>query len=362
MQTAFDLFGFRDSGVLSVISKVEDASGYSQLSSMRDEVEKALMVLIPGGATASQACKIVSEFNDKVVKKVIRFVEDACGPPPCRYAWMGLGSEGRREQTLFADQDNAIIFEDLANDQTEEYFIHLSKRIVQGLNECGVPLCKGNVMATNPKFFGNISQWKRRITSWIRNTDLTEVELVDTYVFLDFRSIHGSQELEEELRQHTNELIAKNPFFLKALAEFIVSIPMPLGFFKHFIVEKTGKYKDLLNIKIYGLVPLIICVKILSLRYGLTETNTLERIENLANSGVIPIGLKEAIEQAFETLLTLKIHNYLVDMHQEKDFINYLNPFDLSLRQTQLLKEAFWAVSELQKKTMKTLEIEQPRF
>jgi CBS domain-containing protein len=244
MLTAFDLFGFRDSEVLSMIRNVEDAADLSQLNLMRQEVEKVLRVLIPGGAMTSQACKIVSEFNDKVVKRVIQFAEDASGTPPCTFDWLGLGSEGRREQTLFTDQDNAIIFEDPSSDRSNEYFMRLSERIVQDLNECGIPLCKGNVMATNPKFFGSLSQWKERMGSWVKSTDLNEAELMDTYVFLDFRSIHGDQALEKELRRHINELIGKNLFFLKSLAECIVSIPIPIGFFKNFIVEKTGKYKD----------------------------------------------------------------------------------------------------------------------
>ncbi|MBP1734509.1 MAG: nucleotidyltransferase family protein [Deltaproteobacteria bacterium] len=360
--TVFDLLRFRGREVLSLIRNIEDAADLSQLNLMRQEVEKVLRALMSDGAMASQACKIVSEFNDKVVKRVIQFAEDVCGPSPCAFAWLGLGSEGRREQTLFTDQDNAIIFEDPPSDNSHEYFMRFSERIVQGLHDCGIPLCKGNVMATNPKFFGSLRQWKERTASWIRNTDLSEAELMDTYVFLDFRTIHGDQALEKELRQHINELIAKNLFFLKSLAESIISIPMPIGFFKHFIVEKTGKYKDRLNIKLYGLVPLITCIKILSLQYGLMETNTLERIEGLAKGGVISADLKEALEQTFQVLLTLKIKNNLVDIDEGKDFGNYVNPTDLSLRQKQLLKEAFWTVSELQKKTKETLKVEEQRF
>jgi CBS domain-containing protein len=360
--TVFDLLRFRGREVLSLIRNIEDSAELSQLNLMRQEVEKVLRVLMSDGATASQACKIVSEFNDKVVKRVIRFAEDACGSPPCRYAWLGLGSEGRREQTLFTDQDNAIIFEDNSSNKGHEYFMRFSEKIVQGLNECGIPLCKGNVMATNPKFFGSLRQWKERTASWIENKDLSEAELMDTYVFLDFRSIEGDQALEKELREHENELVAKNMYFLKSLAESIVSIPMPVGFFKHFIVEKTGKYKDRLNIKLYGLVPLITCAKILSLHRGLMETNTLERIEGLASAGIISADLKEALEQTFQVLLKLKIENNLVDIDEGKDFGNYVSPADLSLRQKQLLKEAFWTVSELQKKTKEVLKVEEQRF
>ena len=238
----------------------------------------------------------------------------------------------------------------------------LSERIVQGLNECGIPLCKGDIMATNPKFFGSLSDWKDRTASWIKNPDLSESELMDTYVFLDFRSIHGDQNLEIELKKHTNTLVSKYSFFLKTLAESIVSIPLPIGFFKNFIVEKTGKYKDRLNIKLYGLVPLITCTKILALQQGLMETNTLERIEGLMEAKVISIDHKEALGQAFETFLTLKIRNNLADIDQGKDFGSYIDPKDCSTRQKQLLKEAFWAVSELQKKTKEALKVEEQRF
>ncbi len=84
---------------------------------------------------------------------------------------------------------------------------------------------------------------------------------MDTYVFLDFRFIHGDRTLEKELRQYTNGLCEK-PFLLKILTESIVSIPMPIGFFKHFIVEKTGKYKDRLNIKLCRLGTPHTCTKI----------------------------------------------------------------------------------------------------
>lgn len=361
MLTAFDLFGFGDREVLSVIRTVKDATDLSQLNLMRQEVEKALKVLIPEGVTASQVCKTLSDFMDKVVKRIIWFAEEACGPPPCRYAWLGLGSEGRQEQTLHTDQDNAIIFKDPVNARTKEYFMRLSERIVQGLNECGIPLCKGNVMATNPKFFGTMSQWKNRLGCWIDNISFSEAELMDTYIFLDFRCIYGDQFLEKELRQYMNESIEKNPSFLKSLAENIVSVPMPIGIFKPFIVEKTGRYKDRLNIKLYGLVPLVTCIKILSLQNGLTETNTLKRIEGLTERKIISPDQKDALEQAFETLLTLKIQNSLVDFDQMKEFGNHINPASLSLRQTQLLKEAFCTVSELQKKTKEVLKIEENR-
>lgn len=153
------------------------------------------------------------------------------------------------------------------------------------------------------------------------------------------------------------QLTREHPFFLKSLAQTIVSIPIPIGFFKNFIVEKSGKYKNRLNIKLYGLVPLITCIKILALHQGILETNTLERIKALNQGKTISADQAETLEQAFETFLTLKIKNNLNDLDQGRELSNHIDPADLSTRQKQLLKEAFWAVSQLQKTTRNLLKV-----
>jgi CBS domain-containing protein len=349
--TGSDLLRFRGRETLSLLRNIENAPDLSQLNLMRGEVEKVLREIMADGALASHACKIVSEFNDKVVKRVITFAGKECGPPPCAYAWLGLGSEGREEQTLFTDQDNAIIFDHRPSDSVAEYFKKFSDVVVNGLNQCGIPSCKGDVMATNPKFFGDLEEWKAKTSNWITSQNLEDKEMMFANVFLDFRALHGEAALEKELRRHVLNLIKENPFFLKVLTQTNTSSPMPIGFFKNFIVEKSGKHKDRLDLKLHGLVPLITCVKIMALQHGITETNTLERINALGRLRAITADQQEALVQAFETFLTLKIRNNLADIDQGKSFGNHVKPSELSTRQKQMLKEAFWAVSEL-KKTM----------
>jgi CBS domain-containing protein len=356
--TGFDLLRFRGREVLSLLRNIEEAPTITQLNLMRGEIEKVLRVLMSDGALASHACKIVSEFNDKMVRRVITLTEKDCGLPPSPYAWLGMGSEGRKEQTLLTDQDNAIIFSGPSSEHTLDYFRRFSTRVVEGLHQCGIPLCKGGVMASSPKYFGNVEEWKSRTTEWIQSPTLEEKELMDTYVFLDFRAVSGELSLEKELKSHVIRLSREHSAFLKSLAQAIVSIPIPIGFFKNFIVEKSGKHKDELNLKLYGLVPLITCVKILTLHQGLIETNTLERIKALNQENTLSNDQAEVLEQAFETFLTLKIRNNLNDIDQGKELSNHINPTVLSTRQKQLLKEAFWAVSQLQKTTKNLLKVE----
>jgi CBS domain-containing protein len=353
--TGFDLLRFRGREVLSLLRNIDNAPDLSQLNAMRHEIEKVLRELIADGASASQTCKIISEFNDRIVAKVIEFAEGECGRPPCAYAWLGLGSEGRKEQTLFTDQDNAIIIQRC---DTAEYFKEFSNAVVNGLSMCGIPLCKNGTMASNPKFFGDLVEWKDRVAHWILSRDLSEKEMMDTYIFLDFRSLHGEQSLEKELKDHIMRLITKNQSFLRSIAEAVVAIPMPVGFFKNLIVEKSGEHKDGLNLKLYGLVPLVTCAKILAFHYQVLETNTLERIRALRRLNAISSDQVEFLEQALETFLALKIRNSLADCNEGKTFGNYIKPSELSTRQKQLLKEAFWAVSEFQKTTGNILQVE----
>ena len=355
--TGYDLLRFRSRGVLSLMKNIEDASDISQLNHLRGEVEKVLRSLMADGALASHACKIVSEFNDKMVRRVISLSEEKFGPPPSPYAWLGLGSEGRKEQTLLTDQDNALIFSGLDSEHTHEYFKRFSTTVVEGLNECGFPLCKGGIMASNPRFWGHMEQWKIKTTEWIRSLSPSDNDLIDIHVFLDFRSVKGDQSLETELRSHIIGMIKKYPSFLRSIAQTVVSWPMPIGFFKNFIVEKSGKHKNSLNLKLHGLVPLISCVKILALEQGLHETNTLERIDALNKGHIISDDQAEMLKHAFETFLTLRIRDNLNDIEQGRELSNHINPSELSIRQKQLLKEAFWSVTELQNKTKEVLRI-----
>jgi len=147
----------------------------------------------------------------------------------------------------------------------------------------------------------------------------------------------------------------RNPAALRLLAQPIVEIPVPLGFFKNFVVEKNGKYKNTVNIKVNGLLVLTTCVKLLAFHARVAGTNTLERIRKLVEKGIIPADRSEFIEQAFETFLGFKIHNNLLNLDEGRDFSNNVNPANLTTRQKQLLKDSFLAVSEIQKITKEVL-------
>jgi CBS domain-containing protein len=355
--TGFDLLRFRGLEMLSLLKNIDSCSTSSELNLCRGEVEQVLRGLMRDGALASQACKIVSELNDRIVKRTIQLTEERCGAPPCAYAWLGLGSEGRKEQTMLTDQDNALVFRGPSSTATDQYFARFSASAIEGLAGAGFPLCKGLIMATNIKYRGDLTNWKKRTAQWITAASLDEKEIMDVFVFLDFRNIVGDRGLEKELRSHLLSLIQSNGAFLRILAQYIVDVPVPLGFFRHFVVEKNGQHKNSLSIKTFGLVPLVTCIKLIAWGEGVSETNTLARIAALTTKGLFSADTAEFLEQAFETFLTLRIKNHLRDSEQGKEPGNHVDPSLLSTRQKQVLKEAFLAVSELQRMTKKVLSI-----
>lgn len=180
--TGFDLLRFRGREALSLLRNIEEAPTLTQLNSMRGEVEKVLRALMTDGALASHACKIVSEFNDKMVRRVLQLKEAECGPPPSPYAWLGLGSEGRKEQTLLTDQDNAILFSGPSSDETFEYFRQLSARSLMDSTSAVFPGVREALWPIIPNSLEKWSSGRRRLrvgskprssrkrTSWIRTS------------------------------------------------------------------------------------------------------------------------------------------------------------------------------------------------
>jgi CBS domain-containing protein len=355
--TGSDLLKFESREILSLLKNIDGAPSIDDLRPMRSQVDRTLKTFMAERTPASQVCRIASELNDKIVRKVVALVEGQSGGAPAPYAWLGLGSEGRREQTLATDQDNALIFSSALPVATE-YFRHFSEKVVNGLAQVGYPLCKGNIMATNPEYRGDITEWKRKLSQWATGSGVQR-ELVDQYVFFDFRAICGSATLAAELRRWLFNLIEERPMFLGILAAPIVSIPIPLGFFKGFVVEKNGKYKNTINIKTFGLLPLTTCIKLLALKERIEETNTLARITALHREGILSASQAELAEYAFETFLALKIKTNLVEKEQGREMSNRVDPDGLSIKEKQLLKEAFLTVANLQGTTRQRLNVEE---
>jgi CBS domain-containing protein len=192
---------------------------------------------ISADADGEQLGKFITTITDSVTQQLCRIGESELGSPPCTYAWVALGSQGRHEQSARSDQDNALVLDDSATDADDEYFKALARIVNDGLDACGYVYCPGDVMASNPDWRKPL-QWKKYFNKWI--TVPEEIALMHANIFFDLRCIYGDTRLVDELKESIRTDAKRNELFLALMAKNAMNFQPPLGFFRQFVLEKSG--------------------------------------------------------------------------------------------------------------------------
>ncbi|HKN18813.1 MAG TPA: DUF294 nucleotidyltransferase-like domain-containing protein, partial [Dissulfurispiraceae bacterium] len=277
--TNHDLLLLQGKSPLSLAKDIDGRQTIESLQSVSKKVNHLVGFLLKEGTRAGNIMKIVSELNDRLVKKVLEIAERRFGPAPVAYCWIVFGSEGRREQIFRTDQDNAIIYEDAATLDQEEavshYFSAFTAFVKESLEKCGFSSCPSQYMASNPQWRQPLRVWEKYFDDWISTP--TSDAVLKSLIFFDFRPLYGEFSLADELRSYLTDIIVGQKVYLGHLANTVVKNRPPLGFLKSFVVEKSGEHKDELNIKIKGIAPLVDIVRLFALERGVKETSTLER-------------------------------------------------------------------------------------
>ncbi len=330
--------------VLSVVDQIESQTSISGLAEKKKHIHQILESMVKENASADEMCTLITELNDRLLRRIIilseqQLIIEGTGPAPVEYCWLTMGSEGRKEQTLSTDQDNAIIFQDVDTQEQPAvlaYFTSLAEKVVDGLERCGFPRCSANVMATNSRWCHSLTDWKKEIDQWY--THLEGDELRNYTIFLDFRGVFGNTVLADQIRTY---LISKrNPFLLHRLAEDDAEYHVPLGTFGRIITEKIKNQPDSVNLKHGAVMHIVNAMRILSLSEGLAAVSTLERLKALQARAVFTKEEAEEIEQAFNTLMTFRIHENLRQLASGKPLSNYLSVRSLSKPDYIKLKRA----------------------
>ncbi len=348
--TNHDLMMLQGTSPLSLTKDIESQQTIEGLIPVSKKINSIVGLLLKEGARASNITKIITEINDRLVRKVLECNERKHGKPPVPYCWVVFGSEGRKEQTFKTDQDNAIVYADPADDTEAEaakkYFPAFAESVRDGLLRCGFPSCPANYMASNPQWCQPIKVWKKYFTSWIATP--TPEAVLHSLAFFDFRHMYGEATLAESLRDYLNTALKDQKVFLGYLANMAIKNSPPIGFLKSFVVEKDGEHKDELNLKIKGLAPLVDIVRLFALERGVRETSTLERIETLRARHTIMEEYADDFEYAFEFIMLLRIHHQYQQISSGREPDNFINPNRLSNLEKRSIKEAFQLISKIQ--------------
>jgi len=349
-----DFMALQGSSPLAVINDIEKQATVSGLARLVEAMDRAVKGLLGSGVSAKDISAFISECNDRLTRRVIALTEETLhqeglGPPPVSYCWLALGSEGRKEQTLRTDQDNAIIYSDPEHGSDEDvqgYFLRLAETVVSGLEACGFPKCRGDIMASNPRWCQPETVWQHYFSRWINKA--SPEDLRNCSIFFDFRPLTGNAILAQRLRVFLNENIKKNRAFLRHLTTNALYNGPPLGFLRTLVLEKGGDHKDELNLKMSGLVPLVDALRVFSLSVQSNVTNTLNRLELVRRKQLLSPDLADDVKEAFGFMMLLRLNHHLMQKAKGAESSDYLDPKALPKLQEKSLVEAFHVVRDLQ--------------
>ncbi len=348
--TNHDLMMLQGTSPISIAREIESQQTIEGLVPPSRKINTMISILLKEGAKASNITRIITEINDRLIRNILEIAERKYGSPPVDYCWVVFGSEGRKEQTFKTDQDNAIIYDnpELEKDEIEirKYFSEFTHFVRDALVACGFPMCPADFMASNARWCQSLNVWKEYFSKWISNP--TPEALLMSLIFFDFRPIHGNLKLAEDLRSHLGQHLKNQNIFFARMAGVITKNRPPLGFFRSFIVEKSGEHKDALNLKLRGIGPVVDLARLFALERGVHETSTLERIKALKDKHPVISELGSELEQAFEFISLLRVHHQIEQIEESVPPDNFINPEKLSNLEKKSLKESFQLILKVQ--------------
>lgn len=332
-----DLLNLQASSPFYLRRTLEDLEHRTEVVNYSRELSTIVQTLFRGGLNAVQIGRIVSSLNDSLVKRLVKIAERDLGPAPADFAWIVFGSEGRFEQTLLTDQDNALVYGE-ESEAARPYFKALSERVVNGLIEAGFPPCAGGFMAT--RWCKPLQEWQRLFNGWVRTPK--PQALLDATIFFDFRAVAGGlglAPLEEILAASRAEKL----FITHMMSDALVFRP-PLGFFNR-IRTRDGR----VDLKKGGLQPIVCLARTAALAAGSQERSTLERLAVAGRSGAILTqkDVKELAE-AFQFLSHLRLRRQLIALENNQPVDHTVDLDSLSIFERRRLRDAFVTIQRIQ--------------
>jgi len=321
-----------------VAVQIDKANSIEDLKDISEDIRNLIITLKAKGVKVRYITKLVSTLNEKIYKKVFEMSMPKELQQKC--SLLVMGSEGRAEQTIKTDQDNALIFDDSMQDEDfEEHMQCLNSYLLT----LGFPPCKGNVMVTNPYWRRKQSEFKELIYQW--NSSLDEKELQNLSIFLDAKCVAGECSYFEEVHTYLYQTFSVREDILAHIAKATLTFDTPLSIFSGFVLEK--EHKNRLDLKKGGLFAIVHGVRTLALEFEIQETNTVARIKELNNRGIIDKEFASELIESFDTLSSLRLQALLEAEDLEE--ANYIDPKELSKTQRDLLKDSFKVVNKFKK-------------
>ncbi len=342
-----DLIRYQSANAIYSVGSVRKCQSVAELVQASAELPELQVQLVAAGASAYQLGQAISAVTDAITRRLLELGEAQFGPAPVPYVWVAGGSQGRREQTVHSDQDNALLLSDDYQPEAHgSYFTQLAQFVTDGLNACGFVNCPGGIMASNPQWRQPWRVWRQYFDDWIMRVDRKAAMLATN--FIDMRAIYGDEMLHARLHAEVLRQAKENKIFLAYMATNALSTRPPLGFFRNFVLIGEGDHANSFDLKLRGILPVINLARIYALSAGIPEINTVERLKAAADAHSLSQEGADNLEDAFEFIGTLRARHQAQQIKQGIAPDNYVTPEELTPLERNHLKDAFGAISDLQ--------------
>ncbi|MDX2479259.1 MAG: putative nucleotidyltransferase substrate binding domain-containing protein [Desulfuromusa sp.] len=343
-----DIIRLQNRSPQRLLQAVDDAQSIEDLKKIHHESEQLVVFLSRNGVRTHDLVKMISLLNDQIASQLIGLLkqEGRFTDMGKKSAFLVLGSEGRREQTLKTDQDNAMIIADDASPEDVADIEAFSQILIDALIEIGVPECPGGIMAKNVFWRRSLADWKSVIASWVSSP--SSENILNFSMFSDMRALCGDGTLEVQLREYVVQIAEENAIFLALMAQNVCRFPPPLGVFGQIKVESSGKRLGMLDLKKAGIFALTEGIKILALRAGVLGGSTHERLTILQEKGILSKEQASDIEASFNLLTFLRLRGQVNSAAAGREVTNYISPGSLDRVEKGRLKLALEVVKSFQ--------------
>lgn len=347
-----DLLPFHRYGASVLAREISRSTCPEAVAEQCRRVAGVVETLVEGGARARNVTRMISSVCDAATARFVALAIDQIGPPPVPFVFLALGSQGRMEQTLFTDQDNAIVYL-LSGDGgdmqiAESYLGQLGTLVCHWLDESGYALCRGQTMAQNARWCRPVEDWKAYFETWIRAA--APQQLLEFSIFFDFRTVYGPVEPALSLRRHIHELLRDAPDFFPHLAQQALEFKPPYRLFgKIFVPGGSAEHGGGLNLK-DAMMPIVSFARLYALRHEIEETHTLDRLDALAETEALSAGSHEELVDAYEFLMRLRLRHQLQLLQAGQPLDNTVPLRTLGHGERAMLKEVFAQIAAIQKR------------
>jgi len=356
-----DLFSLQRVSMRNVLQSIKTARSVTALKRAAQDIGMLTDNLIAQGAAAEGLTHTIAALNDAMTERVFDLLMPAADLAGLEWCWLSLGSEGRREQTVATDQDNAIIFEgdedELPHDRAR--LLNFARTVNEALAELGFPLCPGNIMASNRECCLSVDEWRAKFAGWIREP--TPAALLNANIFFDFRPLFGNTSLADRLRNWLLGITVDNRFFLKMMTTNALQAEPPLGLIRTFKTDADEQHGTI-DLKTQGTRIFVDAGRTLSLGLGTLETNTGQRLWATGRRLNVPDRHIASALEAFQFLQMLRLRaqrGEFIDPADERGGDpsrnrNRIDPYALNELDQRMLKESFRQARELQRRLQQT--------